>query len=582
MRKRVAELRLPVMTKLLGVSGLSVVLLVAVGAVGIAGLSSVDGQARSMYVDGVAPTIRIADAFQLFQADRSLVRSLMLENDKVLNGRQVAELTANKRRVVADVAQARPGMRTAKERRLLARYAADDRAYNQADAVVVSLARSGQTDQAYALTKATVDPSAAKVQQDLQAIFDVESAATKHGAASVHATYVSRRTLVLVLLALAIAFSLAASVLMARQLRSAVGAVLTTLSSLKDHCIEGIRVAVAAVAEGDLTRTVTPVTAPARIVANDEIGDTARAVNEARDKVIETIGGYNAMRESLLEMIGKVHATAGTLSAASQQMASTSEEAGRAVGEIANAVSDVAHGAERQVRVVDEAKLAADETGSVAAHAGTLADEGVAAVEEADESMRALAAAAAEVSDAVNGLGAKSEQIGGIVETITGIAGQTNLLALNAAIEAARAGEQGRGFAVVAEEVRKLAEESQHAAATISTLIAEIQADTARTVEKVEEAGRLTAESSVRTAGAREAFSRIGDAVADVRSRVERILAATDEVMAVAEQSSASTEEVSASTEETSASTQEIAASAQELAHTAEELERLVTRFQTA
>ena len=65
---------------------------------------------------------------------------------------------------------------------------------------------------------------------------------------------------------------------------------------------------------------------------------------------------------------------------------------------------------------------------------------------------------------AIRALGARSEQIGGIVETITGIAEQTNLLALNAAIEAARAGEQGRGFAVVAEEVRKLAEESQSAA----------------------------------------------------------------------------------------------------------------------
>ena len=71
-------------------------------------------------------------------------------------------------------------------------------------------------------------------------------------------------------------------------------------------------------------------------------------------------------------------------------------------------------------------------------------------------------------AEAIESLRAKSEQIGGIVETITGIAGQTNLLALNAAIEAARAGEQGRGFAVVAEEVRKLAEESQHAASSIA------------------------------------------------------------------------------------------------------------------
>src|SRR3712207_9493194 len=66
------------------------------------------------------------------------------------------------------------------------------------------------------------------------------------------------------------------------------------------------------------------------------------------------------------------------------------------------------------------------------------------------------------------------------------IAEQTNLLALNAAIEAARAGEQGRGFAVVAEEVRKLAEESQEAAASIAALVDEIQAENVQAVGVVE------------------------------------------------------------------------------------------------
>ena len=85
------------------------------------------------------------------------------------------------------------------------------------------------------------------------------------------------------------------------------------------------------------------------------------------------------------------------------------------------------------------------------------------------------------VTEAIDGLADKSKQIGAIVETITGIAEQTNLLALNTAIEAARAGEQGRGFAVVAEEVRKLAEESQEAAAQIARLISAIQVETTKT-----------------------------------------------------------------------------------------------------
>jgi methyl-accepting chemotaxis protein len=137
----------------------------------------------------------------------------------------------------------------------------------------------------------------------------------------------------------------------------------------------------------------------------------------------------------------------------------------------------------------------------------------------------------------------------------------------------------GQGFAVVAEEVRKLAEESQQAAASIASLFGEIQSETDRTVGVVEASASKADESGATVERAREAFLQISTSVDGIRTRVAEIVEATAEVAAVAEQSAASTEQVSASTEQTSASAQEIAASAQELATTAEELARLVADF---
>ncbi len=138
--------------------------------------------------------------------------------------------------------------------------------------------------------------------------------------------------------------------------------------------------------------------------------------------------------------------------------------------------------------MVDAARQSAQETASQVGEARRVALDGVAASQQATpRRWTRCATRPGRSPDAIRELAEKTGQIGGIVETITSIASQTNLLALNAAIEAARAGEQGRGFAVVAEEVRKLAEESQLATTKISALIDDIQAETHRTVNAVEE-----------------------------------------------------------------------------------------------
>jgi methyl-accepting chemotaxis protein len=341
-----------------------------------------------------------------------------------------------------------------------------------------------------------------------------------------------------------------------------------------------------------------------------ELAELAEALNEQFRETREAAERNSALMIEMSALVGEVSQVAGTVAESSRQMAATSGEAGRAVGEITAAVTDVAHGAERQVRMVESTRGAVQEAARAAAASAEgaqrtaeaadetrrVARDGVTAATQASQAIGVLAEASAQVSTGIQVLSAKSERIGGIVETITGIAEQTNLLALNAAIEAARAGDQGKGFAVVAEEVRKLAEGSQAAAAEIAGLIGEMQSETGAVVAAVGEAVARTDESVASVTETRDAFERIGDAVDDMSSRVTEIAETVEriatqaqraeddiaEVASVAEESSASAEQVSASTQQTSASTQEIASAAHELARTAAHLDDLVRKAGSA
>jgi methyl-accepting chemotaxis protein len=392
--------------------------------------------------------------------------------------------------------------------------------------------------------------------------------------------------------------------------RGSVAEISGRLHSLTERDTTDLRAGLEAVARRDLTVAVTPSTPPIDRPARDELGDVARAVNAIRDNTAASVVAYNETRAALAEAIGRVASSATQLSSASDQMAATSEDAGRAVGGIALAVSEVARGAERQVESVASARdltndvatatqqSAADvqQTVDAAERTRVAAQDGAEAVTHVSEAMTAVRTSSADVTEAIRGLNDRTDQISGIVATITAISEQTDLLALNAAIEAARAGEHGRGFAVVAEEVGKLADESKHAAASIGTVIGEIHTATAHAASVVAAGVERSDRGAATVEQVRAAFAAIGESIDDMTQRISDISGAINEiaeraaevegdmgdVAGVAEQTSASTQQVSASAQETSASTQQIAESAVELARTASELSRLVGSFTVA
>ncbi|MGA2929140.1 MAG: HAMP domain-containing methyl-accepting chemotaxis protein [Solirubrobacteraceae bacterium] len=586
---------LSVRAKLFGSFTVVIVLFVVVVVIGWASIGSVASRVRTGYAAGVAAESASAAAYNMHVSEVQNVA----DGDKVL---------VMHRQDVAAFAQALASVRSA------ARSAADRAELQTVDAAfanwtpfdnqVIAAVKRGDVKGAIELVDGSANSASDALSLRLDAFAKLVSREADSASASSRS---SAQTLMLIITVVALFAAAVVAFLVSSSIKRGVDVVLVRLRSLRDYCATNLEAGIEALAEGDLTVAVEAVTEEIENPSRDEIGQVAAAVNGVRERFAAGIEAYNQTRANLNDLVGQVSGSAGQVSASSQEMAMTSEQSGRATGEIATAVGAIAAGAERQVHAVKQAKRAAEEvsravseaahsalqTAEVAHEARAVAHRGVGAAEQATAAMGAVRDSSQAVSDAIGVLAGKSEQVGVIVATITGIAEQTNLLALNAAIEAARAGEQGRGFAVVAEEVRKLAEDSRHAALEISGLIAAIQTETSHAVEVVEDGARRTQEGASVVEQTREAFLQIGSSVDDMTGRIEQIAAVSEqiaasaqsmqesigEVASVAEESSASTEQVSASTEETSASAQQIAASAQELSGNAEQLNRLMAQF---
>ncbi|MDF9842297.1 MULTISPECIES: methyl-accepting chemotaxis protein [unclassified Paenibacillus] len=340
------------------------------------------------------------------------------------------------------------------------------------------------------------------------------------------------------------------------------------------------------IADKDLTHK-------AEISSSDETGRLAQSFETMR-------GNLAVMLKDLGDISVNLKENSSYLSEAASQTDHVSHEVAKAIQQVAEGtVEQTTHSQAIHEKMqgtlskVQEGRQQMGQTYRNAVLSAEIADEGNQAIEEAIQHLSTFTKTVKFATDAIQKLGLRSEEIGGIIQAISDIASQTNLLALNAAIEAARAGESGRGFSVVAAEVRKLAEQSQIEAERITNLVKDIQSETSVTVRTMEtnlsavnEQVRIitkggealkqivdkTGETKQNAASLQELFSELVDNSEDVMQSIQVI-------RQFAENSAAVAEEVAASAQQQSATVNEIFSASRGVNFMASNLNRKVKEF---
>jgi aerotaxis receptor len=241
------------------------------------------------------------------------------------------------------------------------------------------------------------------------------------------------------------------------------------------------------------------------------------------------------------------------------------EQVATAVNEMAATTLEVASNVARTAIATQEANRLTSEGRGIAAQ--TL------------EAIQRLSHSVGETGETVARLAQDSNEIGGVVDVIKGIADQTNLLALNAAIEAARAGEMGRGFAVVADEVRSLAQRTTESTGQIHALIAKLQRTAEEAVLTMDVGRRQADEGVEKVLKADQALAGISDSVANIAEMADQIAAAAEEQSSVADEINRNIITIAQLSDQTSSEAERTAQLSEELTSTAQGQYALVERF---
>ncbi len=513
---------LKVSTRLALTTGVLVLLLVAVGALGLYGLSTTNRAMKTVYDDRVVPMGQLTTMERLHAGVQEALNEAVEKQQPAVLQAAAAQEEQRRREHDRIWAAYRATFLTPEEKVLAEQYEAAETRY-RADGVDPLLAalRAGDRDATSRQIEGAVSTTSRAVQQANEKLvqLQIEVAQKEYQAAN------ARFDTILAITAAAMVAGLLAAVGMgwavSRSLTRQLGAEPGDAAALAH-----------AVAAGGL--------------------DTPITLRPGDDRSL--MAALAQMRDSLSRTVAAVRRDADGVANASS--------------EIAQGTQDLSQRTEEQASALQQTAASMEQVGTTAHQNAEQAQAARRLAEGAAQVARRGSEVVSDVVSTMKGIEDSSRRIAEIVGTIDGIAFQTNILALNAAVEAARAGEQGRGFAVVASEVRSLAQRSADAAREIKALIG-------ASVERVDAGSQLVHEAGSTMTEIMASVQRVTDIIGEISA------AAGEQSSGIGQVNGAVTQ-LDQMTQQNAALVEQSAAAAESLREQAERLAGVVGTFKLA
>jgi len=306
---------------------------------------------------------------------------------------------------------------------------------------------------------------------------------------------------------------------------------------------------------------------------------TAAQVVAANGEVWAVTAGFARMKDRLVGLV--------------QQLKRASERTGGATATLLGSSRQYEQGAGQQAAALNETSATTEELAhsarQIASNATAvlqIADGTLQAADAGRESSEAFAAAVERmrrenrlISDAVERLKGRVQQIHRVVEVINGVADRSDLLALSAELEGTRAGEVGRGFSLVATEMRRLAENVLESTAEVEELIGEIREATLVTTHATQRGSQLAEASMVIADEVARALGDVGELARETSRAVRSISMATQQQQTGTDQLAEAMADILSVTQQNLNATRALAEVNQRLGALSRNLDAAVGRF---